>query len=360
MAFGAPCAAFATSDANGYWTPDFNTIEDAHAYADEVNVRIMEEGIVLMKNDNAALPLADGTAISLLGTRSYDVVAGGTGASSGEGMRVTLSEALRMAGFFVNSRVEELYTAKLMPNSQAAISSGMYGGSGSSQTVETDPANLAPIEDSFGVFNTVVWTISRIGGEGSDLSRGNLPNNADPTKHYLQLSDNEEATLHYLEAMKAAGKIGKVIVLINSPNVLVMGLLDASEGVDAILWIGQPAPNGLIAVGTILNGEANPSGRLVDIWNAEHELDPTWVNFGDNAQNTWNEETGSFDQNSVMRPTPATSRPAKSIPAPMWRNTRKASTPATSTTKPPMPRRSRATTRALCMRSRWSIPSATA
>ncbi len=288
--------AYATSDANGKWYPDYATIEESHKYADEINVQIMEEGVVLMKNNENALPLKVGSGITMLGACTYNVVAGGTGAGSGAGISVTLQKALRTSGFKVNSMAEDFYS-KL--TSTASISSGMYGGSGTAQTVQENPSLLRPIEDSMHNFKTVVWSISRVGGEGSDLSRGGLPNNEDKSKHYLEFNDNELAMIDYFSQLKEEGKIEKVVMLINSPNVIEMGPAQNNDAIDAILWIGQPGPNGLTGVANVLAGDVSPSGRTVDLWNADHKKDPTWANFGDNSQNTWNEAEQAFDQNSV-------------------------------------------------------------
>lgn len=296
LAAGAPSSgAFADTSSAGKYYPDFTTIEQSHEYADGINRQIMQEGVVLMKNSANALPLARGTDISVLGACSYNVVAGGTGAGSGAGISVTLQQALRNAGFGVNGLAEDFYS-KL--ESTANISSGSFGGSSSSQVVQEDPELLAPVEPSLHNYDTVVWTISRVGGEGSDLSRGNVPTNEDASKHYLEFNDNELKMIEYFGELKDAGLIKKVIMLVNSPNVIEMGPAQNSDDIDAILWIGQPGPNGLEGVADVLAGYVSPSGRTVDLWNADHKLDPTWVNFGDNSQNTWNSQTNSFDQNS--------------------------------------------------------------
>lgn len=83
----------------GAWQTDFSTIEEAHEYATELNNELMGEGCVLMKNNNDVLPLAKGTAVSVVGTRSYDIVTGGTGSGSGGGFKVDMPEAMNRADF---------------------------------------------------------------------------------------------------------------------------------------------------------------------------------------------------------------------------------------------------------------------
>ena len=47
---------------------------------------------------------------------------------------------------------------------------------------------------------------------------------------------------------------------------------------DAILWLGTPGWNGNLALGGILSGRTNPSGRLVDFWMNDFYTDPTMYN----------------------------------------------------------------------------------
>ena len=278
----------------GAWQADFSTIEEAHEYATELNNELMGEGCVLMKNNNDVLPLAKGTAISVVGTRSYDIVTGGTGSGSGGGIKVDMPEAMNRAGFRVNGKMAPLYAGV---NSKATIAADIWGSV--TVTVETDPSILKPVEDSIKMYDTVIWTIARTGGEGADLFTHSLSTNKDPTKHLLELDDNELATLDYLTELKEQGIIKNVVVLMNVANVMEMGVLEESDTVDSILWIGQPGPEGLEGVGRVLNGEYTPSGRTVDIWTADHTLDPTWQNFSDYSQFSYDEETGTYTQDNV-------------------------------------------------------------
>ena len=292
---GANLSMKASASEPGSWQTDFSTIDEAHEYADELNNQLMGEGNVLRKT-NGVRPRARGTNVSSLGTRSYDIVTGGTGSGAGGGIEVDMTEAMTRAGFKVNGKMAPLY-ARI--DSTAVISAGMFGG-GSPVTVECDPALLAPAEDSLSIYDTIIWTIARTGGEGADLFTHSLPTNEDPTKHVLELDDNELATLEYLTKLKDNGTIKNVIVLMNVANVMEMGPLQESDTVDSILWIGQPGPSGLEGTGRILSGEYNPSGRTVDIWTADHTKDPTWQNFGEYSQFSYDEDSNTFTQNNAQ------------------------------------------------------------
>lgn len=273
----APITVSANSDAQGKWYTDFASLEDEREYAAKLNEQIMEEGMVLMKNENNALPFAKSVKnVTLFGKRSYEPVTGGTGSGGGGGAYTTLPDSLTAAGYNVNGKVQDIYENT---ESTAAISSGMFSSGG--QTVEAPVSVLANATGSYAFYNdAAILTIARTGGEGSDLLTSNVPTHSNPEDHYLQLDDNEKELIAHIKQ-----HFDTVIVLINCANALEMGELENDPDIDAILWIGQPGNSGLAAVGRVLNGTVNPSGRTVDIYPADHKKDPTWQNFGTGTQN---------------------------------------------------------------------------
>ena len=237
---------------------DFATYEEEQAAAAELNIEIAGEGAVLLKN-NGVLPFFDVRNVTLLGYGSYNIVTGGGGSGSGSGVANTLVESMTAAGYILNG---------------AAASA--YENAGS----ELSAAQLDKLESSYGVFgDAAVITISRTGSEGGDLERSNVEGHADATEHYLELNDAEKLLLDHAKA-----NFDKVVVLINSSNAMELGPLAVDDGIDAVLWIGHTGNSGIMAVGKMLSGEVNPSGRLIDEYAADFKLDPTWYNFGDNSQ----------------------------------------------------------------------------
>ena len=329
----ASASTQAMDSASRYY-PDFVSEADLNEYAREVNDQIMEESVILLKNEDNALPFSHSDKVTLLGNTAYGKhpISAGTGSGAGDGIRVTLEGALRNVGLYLNRMAEDFYSGI---NPTVTLPIGMFGGN-TTISAQEDPAILAPIEGSYRNFRNVIWTISRTGGEGADLPMFGLPESyaKDPNKHYLQLNDNEEKMLHYLEGLKEAGIIDKVVVLINSNNIIECGPLQDSKGVDSILWIGQPGPDGFQGVANVIVGKANPSGRTVDVWTRDHKLDPVWQNFGANTQHSTYRERN----------------------APIPSSTKKASTSAISTLRPLTPTKWKAST----MTTPSSIPSAMA
>lgn len=256
--------------ANSLFNKDYVSQEQLRKAGSELNVEIAEEGMVLLKNDNA-LPLSDSEKnVSLFGYRSYNLMTGGGGSGAGRpgsyGIPIsTLLSSLDEADFKVNEALTEIYEGK---------------------SEEVSIGELSAVESSFSSYgDAAIVTIARGGSEGSDLVTHDAPGNADTSKHVLELNDAEIELIKYVKS-----EFDKVIVLINSANVFEVGELNAKKtndnlGVDAILWIGQVGNDGARAIGRLLDGTVNPSGHTVDTWERDFTKGPTYTNIGDLSQN---------------------------------------------------------------------------
>lgn len=283
--------AFADASANGKFYTDFATYEEELAYARELNQEIFADSVVLMKNKDNALPLNIDVEknLSVVGMLSYETITGGTGSGAGNASNpISIESGLQDAGFNLNQKVSNIY------NNTTCTAPVSLGFAVSNTTVEAPFSILDSAKGSFNVYgDAVIWTIGRVGGEGQDLYSYDVPTQSDKTKHILELDDNERDVLNNLEAMKEAGIIKKIIVLMNTANVFEMGALEDNDNVDAILWIGQPGSAGLGGLSKVLTGEVSPSGRTADIWNADHHNDPTWANNGKPGQNGTDPDTNA-------------------------------------------------------------------
>ncbi|MFA6832791.1 MAG: glycoside hydrolase family 3 N-terminal domain-containing protein [Bacteroidaceae bacterium] len=114
--------------------------------------------------------------------------------------------------------------------------------------------------------------ISRIGGEGFDLPRYSQ------TSHYLQLTDNEKSLIDNVKK----GGFKKIVVVINSNNIMEIDSLAKDDGIDAIFHCAGPGFSGIKSFGKLLNGEISPSAHTVDTWSKDFSKDPSWNNFGNN------------------------------------------------------------------------------
>ena len=273
-----------------YYT-DFESKLDARSNGEYVNELINEEGIVLLKNSMNALPIPEGSKISVFGKNSVNIVYGGSGSAAGSGEYTkSLFESLEAAGFVYNPDLKDFYQSSDSGSGRPSNPRMENDGSISLSTGET-PWNMytQDVKDSFTEYDDVALiVISRIGGEGWDLPRqmkdkdGNLVEGArNVDDHYLQLDANETILIK-----EVADAFEKVIIVINSSAPLETGFLDDVNhyayhaNIDSALWIGAPGDTGIMALGRVLRGTVNPSGKLPDTYVRDYKLDPSWQNFG--------------------------------------------------------------------------------
>lgn len=241
--------------------------EDWHKLAETIE----GEGAVLLRNEDDALPLAGGAKINLLGYRAYDPVYGGTGSGMTDASSaITLKRGLEDAGFEVNDAVESVYTENNGNEGTIGFVTASYA------INEVAPGNFegeASFENLKEYSDIAVISIGRVGGEGSDLTQYEGPNG----EHYLELSQEEKDLIE-----TARDTFGTVIVLYNGANAMELGFLEEMD-IDAALWVGDPGAYGFEAVGQILNGEINPSGRLTDTYAYDALSAPAMENYGNNT-----------------------------------------------------------------------------
>ena len=292
-----------------YYTADegINSKADALAAANAVNERIVEEGIVMLKNDQS-LPLKKNSKISVFGKNSVNLVYGGSGsAGASTDGAVTIGQSLTTAGFQVNPTLINFYNDDTLSGDRRPKTGPAMGSKPAGlPTYETPVSRYTDeVKKSFSEYNdAAIVVISRIGGEGFDLPRtmkesydegaAKIEGARSADDHYLQLDQNET------DLIKAVGEqfgFDNVIVVINSGAPIELGFLDDpshyaySPNVKGALWIGTTGKTGINALGRILNGEVNPSGRTVDTYARDFKNDPSWNNFANNNVNNGNRYT---------------------------------------------------------------------
>lgn len=270
-------------DAEGHFYSDYMTKEEALAAGNRVHLQMVEEGQVLLKNENNALPLtADERDVTFLGIGSVDFVrsGGGSGSASGTSYKMNWFEGFESQGFSINPKTRALY------ENLFTVQGGKNDAADSGKLLEADMSYYSKsVVSSFAAYDdAAIVFITRFGRENIDLKTNSVDGHSNPDDHYLQLDDNELALIKLAKA-----NFPKVIVVINSSNIMQIAELDAPKdteyGVDAILWVGGVGDQGTKAAAEILTGAVNPSGHTVDIWPADFKADPTWTNAGDMTQN---------------------------------------------------------------------------
>lgn len=287
------------------------TAEEAIAASDEVALAIAQEGEVLLKNAGAALPLERGSAVTPFGYRYLEPVysGGGSGNVNTESSRIVSAQAALAAYFSVNEEVEKALTEAtamgLDTNGYTAPQEeGGFEG-GKLTIAEFDPAVYGGLEASMAGTTGIVF-IGRAGNEGGDVfapvpgSPLDGTSYADGTAHQLQLTEYEKEMIRISKA-----NCDKTVVVLETSNTMEIADLAADEGdlaVDAILLAGVVGNKGFEAMGQILCGEVNPSGRTIDTWATDVMAAPAMSNFGNYEYRDLYLLTGGFP-NPVGDPT---------------------------------------------------------
>lgn len=238
--------------------------------SDAHDVQTMEEGAVLVKNKDDALPLSSAERkVTLFGRAVADpVYRGNSGGAGRDASRVvSLYSALKTAGFEIN---DTLYKAYENSSTKRGKGGGKWSVGEEAQSFYT-PALVNSYADNYN--DAAIIMLSRDGGEGNDLP---MDYNG---KSYLALQQEEK---DLLKMVKNSNKFGKTIVLINSAYAMELGWVEQEEyGVDACLWIGGPGLVGFTGVANILTGKADPSGHFVDTYATNSLSSPAARNAGD-------------------------------------------------------------------------------
>ncbi|GAA3231902.1 glycoside hydrolase family 3 C-terminal domain-containing protein [Oerskovia jenensis] len=261
-----------------YYTSDFGSIEEVDEAAKALVEEIAAGGIVLAKNEAGTLPLATSSRVTMLGRSAADPVFGGSGSGSVDtNSAVTARAGLENAGFEVNDQVFTTIEAFAAENPRGYIEmdrpdiSTYYIGELPVGEYEAQSASFADYSDAAVVF------VGRPGGEGGDLTQDmtGWDENAAPGQHQLELNQDEKDMIEL-----AKSSFENVVVVVNSSTTIEMGALQDDPEIDSILLAGSPGATGLSALGRILAGDVNPSGRTADLWAADFTADPTFANFG--------------------------------------------------------------------------------
>ena len=268
----------------GMYYSEFSSNEELKEATKEKNKELVADSVILLKNGGGAsgkenmLPYSGMKNISLFGVNSWAYAYGGTGSGSGQLEKgADIYSSLENAGLKINPKLKQLY----MDHSKGSLSAEAKWSTPTYEDTEL-PMSLYTntITSTYQRYHDAAFIfLSRLGGEGADLGRKNVPGRDDPSMHYLELTTKEKELIKHVEA-----NFDKVVVLVNSGNILEMGELQNDPKISAILSIGQTGDYGFDGVIRVLKGEVSPSGRTVDIWARDFTTDPTYQNFGDGDQ----------------------------------------------------------------------------
>jgi beta-glucosidase len=260
-----------------------------------------EEGMVLVKN-NGLLPLSGTSALNVFGWDSTNPLYGGTGSgSSDSSTAIGIIQSLQDAGFSTNESLTQMYVDYRADRPSIAMASQDW--TLPEPTVDYYTDSLMSEATSFS--DTAVIVIGRSGGEGADLptdmyavihgtyniasevsaapdnygyTNASYTNNGsyddfDEGETYLELSNTEEAMIE-----KVCSTFDKVIVVINANNTMELGWVDEYPQIGAVILAPGTGKTGMAALGEIIAGTVNPSGKTVDTFVKDLTATPTFNN----------------------------------------------------------------------------------
>ena len=253
------------------------TIEESEQLVQD----IADEGIVLLKNEEDALPLDGVTKLNVFGWSSTNPIYGGTGSGSVDTATcVSFLQGLEDAGYELNSELSDFYVDFLAERPPVEMG-GQDWTIPEPSMEEYDNANI--FEDAKEFSDTALVVIARTGGENADLPTSitdedtfeytggwsgysgvrytAYSDDVDPSKSYLELSNREQAMVE-----RVCQEFDNVVVVVNSANAMELGWLDQYDSIKGALWMAGPGQTGFESLGRVLNGTVNPSARLVDTY----------------------------------------------------------------------------------------------
>ena len=270
--------------------------EENVATATELCEDIADEGIVLLDNAGT-LPLAKNSKLNVFGWASTNPCYGGTGsgALSDAYPTVSLLEGLTNAGFELNTELSDFYTAYRADRPEV----GMFAQDWTLPEPEAAQYSDDLINNAKAFSDTAMIVITRVGGEGADLptdvstvtyDAGHSYNDFEPGEHYLQLSKTEEDMVDLV-----CKNFDNVIVVYNGANAMELGWVKDYSQIKSVIWCAGTGQSGFNALGSVLCGDVNPSGRTIDTFVYDLTATPTWNNFGNMLYDNMNEfEADSF------------------------------------------------------------------
>lgn len=249
------------------YSSDYDSKHEAIMAGYELNLKVAEEGMVLLKNENNALPIpttkgVNATRVTVFGYAGAKP-SGGSSGNGGDtsggivGNAGSVYTTLEAVGYKVNPYVKSFY------NTQVG-----EGKTSDYQIKDAYKQQKDKLEDSYSSYSDAAFIVLTMGdttATGEDAIDYNLQFN----KCQLDLIDD----------VVASGVFEKVVVLINKSYPVELETIKDNPNVDAILLIGETGTNGLISAGPIICGDVNPSGRLSDSYPVDLSKDPSYVNF---------------------------------------------------------------------------------
>lgn len=257
--------------------------EETSNKATELCTEIAEEGIVLLKNDSSLLPLKADANLNVFGWASTNPCYGGTGSGSLSDAYETVSllKGLEDAGFKLNNALSDFY--KEYRADRPSV--GMWAQDWTLPEPVKTSYSQEMLSGAKSFSDIAMVVITRVGGEGADLpsdvSKVTYTDNSKDYKdfeagdHYLQLSKTEKDLVDLV-----CSNFDNVILVYNGANAMELGFLNEYKQIKSAIWCPGTGQSGFEALGEIISGDVNPSGKTSDTFVKDLTKTPEYNNFG--------------------------------------------------------------------------------
>ena len=275
ICFGPMSTLIGLATGNGALSDETN--EEAAEVAEE----IMEDGIVLLKNESL-LPLNETKKLNIFGWESINPAYGGAGSGGINDLYdiVSLNQGLENAGFSINQELVDFYNNYGADNPEMSIQKQSW-------TLPEPPVDTYSdelIKSAKEYSDVAVVVLSRKAGEGHndipmDVRKAAYDNNSDEYddfpegEHYLQLSQTERDMVDMV-----CSNFDNVIVVYNGANQFELGFADEYPQIKSVVWCPGTGNVGFNALGKVFSGEVNPSGKTPDTFIYDMTTAPWWNN----------------------------------------------------------------------------------
>lgn len=275
ICFGPMSTLIGLATGNGTLSDETN--EEAAEVAEE----IMEDGIVLLKNESL-LPLNETKKLNIFGWEFINPAYGGAGSGGINDLYdiVSLNQGLENAGFYINQELVDFYNNYGADNPEMSIQKQSW-------TLPEPPVDTYSdelIKSAKEYSDVAVVVLSRKAGEGHndipmDVRKAAYDNNSDEYddfpegEHYLQLSQTERDMVDMV-----CSNFDNVIVVYNGANQFELGFADEYPQIKSVVWCPGTGNVGFNALGKVFSGEVNPSGKTPDTFIYDMTTAPWWNN----------------------------------------------------------------------------------
>lgn len=259
---------------------------------------IQRESVTMLQNSDGTLPLKS-DKVNVFGWASTNPVYGGTGSGSmsADNPTTSLLDGISSAGLKTNKELSDFYTKYRADRPKVE----MFAQDWTLPEPTADKYTSKLMDDAKQFSDTAVVVIGRVGGEGADLPK-------DMRAKDITYHDNDKANPDFKEGQsflelskpesdmiaKVASSFNKVVLVYNGANTFNLNFVGQYPQIKSVLWCPPPGQAGFTALGEVLKGKVNPSGKTSDTFVRDLTKTPTYNNFGSFTYTNMDDHKASF------------------------------------------------------------------